>query len=577
MCSIEEFQITFDQFQKLYDDFMKLIQLGIDQETSDEELVSLITLINYLSLIDILQALKSYKESIELIDKAMLLPISFPDNADEEIQVKIKDLKKIIYNFKMQRSEILLRIGTIFRRKDDEDSQEIKKPKMTEATDLTPGISNKLRNRTYGELEDVLKNLGKLTPDKESARSIIEIIFCCNGVKLYYIENNGDVVSSVEDHDLRIIRLGSDFERNLDETVFLQLIRSSHASIEIGEEVNEASSSCSGSASEDPSFVYPLIPGVSPLFRTNFKAFVLPDLQSNDGSAIGMFIPTDVDDLVLDILVTLLKGIVKENGEVEFGDFTKLGEESERVKRSTGDKVSAGIVTGAYWLSSGLVKTAQATGSLIDYSTPYILSRVNSTENPAPVSENVQKSVIVAKSLTGYAAQGTSFLAEKVGSAMTSFGKFLAPHVQRQGSKLLTYTTGIDEERAETTMIETLKIASGTAEAISTIYSGLETSANILGRNIAENSVKVVRHKYGESYGNTADSTFDTVGNLIAVNKSFNILTPKGFMKSTAKSAGKGILKADEFKPKVYLNKDYFTGSVSLYPNLDNLAKELKP
>lgn len=506
----------------------------------------------------------------------MLLPISFPADADEEVQVKIKDLKKIIYNFKMQRSEILLRIGTIFHRRDELETQEIKKPRMTEV-----GISNKLRNRTYGELEDVLKNLGKLKPDEKSTSSIIEIIFCCNGVKLYYIENNGDVVSSVEDHVLRIIRLGSDFEKNLDETVFLQLIRSCDSSIEIGEEIREEEASTSDASEDnhDPSFIYPLIPGVSPLFRTNFKAFVLPDLQSNDGSAIGMFIPTDFDELVLDILVTILKGIVKENGEVEFGDFTKLGEESERVKRSTGDKVSAGIVSGAYWLSSGLVKTAQATGSMIEYSTPYILSRVHSLENPQPVSENVQKSVTVAKSLTGYAAQGTSYLAEKVGCAMTSFGKFLAPHVQRQGTKLLTYTTGIDEESAGNTMIETLKIASGTAEAISTIYSGLETSANILGRNIAENSVKVVRHKYGEEVGNTADLTFDTVGNLIAVNKSFNILTPKGFMKSIPKNAGKGILQghSDEFKPKVFLNKDYFTGSVSLYPNLDNLAKEMKP
>lgn len=507
----------------------------------------------------------------------MIIPISFPSNEElnDEIQEKIKDLKKIIYNFKMQRSEILLRIGTIFRRKDEyenEDDKNIKKQKM----------GDKLRNRTYGELEDVLKNLSKLKHDEESVNNILEILFCCNGVKLYYIENNGDVVSSVEEYVLRIIRLGSDFEKNLDETIFLQLIRASHASIEIGEEIHEdapgPSASTSETSKEDPSFIYPLICGITPLFRTNFKAFVMPDLQSNDGSAIGMFIPPDFDELVLDILVTILKGIVKENGEVEFGDFTKLGEESARVKRSTtGDKLSAGIVNGAYWISSGLVKTAQATGSLIDYTTPYILSRVQTVENQQPVSEKVQTSVTVAKSLTGYAAQGTSYLAEKVGGAMTNFGKFLAPHVQKHGTTLLTYTTGIDEGKAENTMKETLKIASGTAEAISTIYSGLETSASILGRNIAENSVKVVRHKYGESYGNTANSTFDTVGNLIAVNRSFNILTPKGFMKSTAKSAGKGILQADEFKPKVYLNKDYFTGSVSLYPNLENLAKEMKP
>lgn len=183
--------------------------------------------------------------------------------------------------------------------------------------------------------------------------------------------------------------------------------------------------------------------------------------------------------------------------------------------------------------------------------------------------------MVVAKNLTGYAAQGTSFVAEKVGTAMTSFGHFLAPHVQKQGSKLLTYAVGMDNEKAAETMTETLKIASGTADAISTIYGGLESSAAILGRNLADNTVKIVEHKYGEPMGAVSSNAFDTVGNLYNVNRNFKIMTPKGLVKSTAKSAGKGILQSEEFRPKVFLNKNYFTGSVNLYPNLENLAKEL--
>lgn len=177
--------------------------------------------------------------------------------------------------------------------------------------------------------------------------------------------------------------------------------------------------------------------------------------------------------------------------------------------------------------------------------------------------------------MSGYAAQGTGFVAEKVGSAMTSFGKFLAPHVQKQGSKLLSYAVGMESAKAEETMTETLKIASGAADGISTIYNGLESSAGILGRNLANNTVLVVEHKYGEATGLVTSHGFDTVGNLYNVNRNFNIMTPKGLVKSTAKSAGKGILQSDAYKPKVFLNKNYFTGSASLYPNLENLAKEL--
>jgi Senescence-associated protein len=450
----------------------------------------------------------------------------------------------------------------------------------------------------------VLKDIGKIQPVNRT--NLIEILFCCNGVKLYYIESNGEVVSSVDDdYALRIVRLGCDFELNLDETIFLQLIKTSDSSIDIGQEITEhqtdekaeicseeATSDEAASADQattgdqaaggndevpnDPSFIYPLIPGVSPCFRTKFNAYVLPDLQSNDGSAIGLMIPPGFDEIVLDILITILKGVVKDDGQVEFGDFTSIGDEVSRAKRSTGDKVSENIVTGAQWISLGLTKTAQKTGEFIDYSTPYILSKMQKApENTPPVSVKVQASVVVAKSLTGYAAQGTSFVAGKVGTAMTSFGKFLAPHVQKQGSKLLSYASGMESERAEETMTETLKIVSGAADGISTIYGGLETSAGILGRNLADNTVKIVGHKYGEPIAGVTSNTFDTVGNLYNVNRNFNIMTPKGLVKSTAKSAGKGILQSDVYKPKIYLNKNYFTGQVHLYPNLDNLAKEL--
>ncbi|CRK97448.1 CLUMA_CG010837, isoform A [Clunio marinus] len=478
MTSSDEFLETYEEFRKIYQECSNLIGSGIELEIQDEN-----------------KALEKYKEAITLIDKAMATSISMPsnDNVEESsnIETKMKDLKKMIYNFKMQRSEILLRIGTIYRKKEDE-VESLKRKTSVESLESS-GNTSKRRARTYEELEKVLKELGKVQSADKETNNPIEILFCCNGVKLYYIESNGEVVSSLEDTALRIVKLGCDFDKNLDETIFLQLIKTSDSSIDIGheisenqqteEEINEAVGGVESHV--DPSFIYPLIPDVSPCFP-------------------------------------------------------------------------------------------QKTGEFIDYSTPYIIAKMQKApENAPPVSEKVQTGVVVAKSLTGYAAQGTSFVAEKVGSAMTRFGQFLAPHVQQQGSKLLTYTVGMEESKATETMTETLKIASGTADAISTIYNGLQSSAGILGQNLADNTVKIVEHKYGQPMGAVTSNTFDTVGNLYNVNRNFNIMTPKGLVKSTAKSAGKGILQSDAFKPKVYLNKNYFTGSVSLYPNLDNFAREL--
>lgn len=227
----------------------------------------------------------------------------------------------------MQRSEILLRIGTIFRKTEQEENEAVKPESSSSET-------TKRRARTYLELEKVLKELGKVQPTDSVKTPLIEILFCCEGVKLYYIESNGEVVSSLEDFSLRIVKLGDDFEKNLDESIFLQLIKASDSAIDIGTEMSEEEASApyeqteneaAGGVDEhqDPSFIYPLIPGISPFVRTKFNAFIFPDLQSNDGSAVGMIIPREVDEIVLDILITLLKGVVKDDGNVEFGDLTQ--------------------------------------------------------------------------------------------------------------------------------------------------------------------------------------------------------------------------------------------------------------
>lgn len=50
--------------------------------------------------------------------------------------------------------------------------------------------------------------------------------------------------------------------------------------------------------------------------------------------------------------------------------------------------------------------------------------------------------VEIAKSATTAAVSVTGYVAGKVGSATKALGKFLAPHIQRQGSNLLTSAAG---------------------------------------------------------------------------------------------------------------------------------------
>lgn len=87
-----------------------------------------------------------------------------------------------------------------------------------------------------------------------------------------------------------------------------------------------------------------------------------------------------------------------------------------------------------------------------------------------------------------------------------------------------------------------LTVAAGAVEGFGTVYKGLDQSASYLGTNLSNNSVKIIEHKYGPSAGNVAGETFDTVGNLINVNRNLKLFTPKGFAVRSAKNTGKALV-----------------------------------
>lgn len=141
-----------------------------------------------------------------------------------------------------------------------------------------------------------------------------------------------------------------------------------------------------------------------------------------------------------------------------------------------------------------------------------------------------------------------------------------------------------------------LTIAAGAVEGFGTVYSGLEQSAGILGTNLSNNSVKLIEHKYGPSAGNVASETFDTVGNLINVNRNMRLLKPRGLVTRTVKNTGKALVA--DYKPgvttkskpvssdiymqtdltKVYsilISETNYVPAGDLYPDLSEFTKSL--
>lgn len=85
--------------------------------------------------------------------------------------------------------------------------------------------------------------------------------------------------------------------------------------------------------------------------------------------------------------------------------------------------------------------------------------------------------------------------AGKVGSATMALGRFLAPHVQTQGTRLLSSLSGLSEAEASSRVGGALEVTAGAVQGVGTVYSALENSASILATSLANNTVQIVEHK----------------------------------------------------------------------------------
>lgn len=462
----DEWKSSYENIKAKHDEAFQVFEVGARHDVSNNP--------------DL--ALANYKLTIALIDDALATPVALPENPDE-IDETWNLALKMIQKMKRTRAELVQRVGTL--------SPTTSKPTITTMDERAPAM----RARTFSELAEDLQNMEM---NMDQLPSVLELLFLCEGVKLYHITNTGEVTTTAENCTLRIIRMDQDVIRHLEATYFMQIIRTSMARPikDLTENLVELTTSTETTADEqikanlsakaalptevtqdqeqaatltnlleeetgdavrtitevsseketfkkyDSSLIYPLIPGASPCFRTDYGAFIFPDIESDvRGEAYGLVIPSGSDEIVLEILEAILHGVVRQEEPKEAG--------KEEVRKAISDKISENIVTGACFISNGLVKGSEQVGKLVTYSTPYILSKLNKApEGAPPVSNKVMTGVELAKSATSVAVTVTGYVAGKVGSATMALGKFLAPHVQAQGSRLLSKTVGISQDDA---------------------------------------------------------------------------------------------------------------------------------
>lgn len=491
--SAEGWKETFETLKKSNDDVDELYEeaASLEEKKQPEE------------------ALAKYSKCLATIERALLLPViapPIPNLSWERAEVILQKLTK-------DQEEVKTKIAAL-RASCASTSSNPSPPSYDEAMGLNNDADANAAGtgggvvaraapalRTYRELGEALNTLKVDQIDGDA-----EVIFAYDSVRLYFISPDGTVSSSSEPEKMCIVQYTDDTVENRPP-----------AYLQVG------------------SWIYPLVPGVSPCFRTTSRAFILPDIHSEiEGSAVGLVFPEDADESVFEVLEIILDGILD--------GITVQLEETKGLLRSRREVgLAHSVVRGARWMSSRLIIGAERAGDLMNRGTPKLLQHIDQ-EQPKEFSPNVAKSFEVAKNVSGTAVQVTGYIAGKVGLATSALGRFLAPHIQKQGTRLLTNTFKMDESEAKNKMDNILEATAGAVEAFGTVYGALDQSAHILAGSLACNTVTIVKHKYGAQAGQVAGNTFDTVGNVFVASHALKRLNPKYVAKSAVKAAGKAVI-----------------------------------
>ncbi|XP_044734878.1 protein spartin isoform X2 [Chrysoperla carnea] len=482
------------------------------------------------------EALEKYKLGISIIDKVLNIHVECPEKTDETWVEACGMIQKM----KRTRAEIIKRIASIQSSTEQQPSTSgTVATKVATPADPPPSYeeavseSSSATPHTYSELASALENL-KIEPTATDTRELA-LVYAQDNVRVYFISPDGTVVSFNNLETLNIYVAVGEKKNPNDPDGFM--------------EINE--------------WIYPLIPAVSPCFKSEFGALIVPDTNAPaTGSAIGIVLPPDADiEALLSLLDDIIHGVVSADIPVLPIPYSAAPKSRSRRELPRNpfysNTISNGIVNGAWYMREGLIKGAQAAGSLISYGTPKLLTKIRPAEEPTPINPKLTKGLNTAKNVTGAAVSVTGFVAGKVGSATMALGRYLAPHIQKQGTKLLTTKFNMDEDSAHLKVDGVLNVAAGAVEGLATVYSGLEQSSKILGESITHNTVKIVEHKYGPDAGELTEDSIYTMGNVYNFTNSMKFFKPSSLAKSTAKGAGKGFL--TEFKEHHLLTHDGYT------------------
>ncbi|KAF6084928.1 spartin [Phyllostomus discolor] len=375
--------------------------------------------------------------------------------------------------------------------------------------------------------EDFYRNHSQPPPLETLGLDADELILIPNGVQIFFVNPAGEVSAPSYPGYLRIVRfLDSSLDTVLNRPpAFLQVC----------------------------DWLYPLVPDRSPVLKCTAGAYMFPDtmLQAAGcfvGVVLSSELPEDDRELFEDLLRQMSDLRLQAGGasseEVSLSHMVPCqpvpGEEAKELPEWS-EKVAQSILTGASWVSWGLVKGAEFTGKAIQKGASKLRERIQPEEKPVEVSPAVSRGLHIAKQATGGAAKVSQFLVDGVCTVASCVGKELAPHVRKHGAKLVPESLRKDRD-GKSPLDGALVVAASSVQGFSTVWQGLECAAKCIVSSVSAETVQTVRHKYGHTAGEATHDAVDSAINVGVAAYNLDNLGIKAMVKKTAKETGQTLL-----------------------------------
>jgi len=354
----------------------------------------------------------------------------------------------------------------------------------------------------YTNLSAEVQNaLSELNADntKYEPQNAVELLRLENSVQIFFVTSDGKVSTFSAPETLRIFQFSQD---QADSTsTFLQV----------------------------GGWTHPLIPGASPCLQAENGALMFPDIYSDlPDCSVGLVLMDGISEDIRADLVNLLAQHTALKSQTLLPPDQRLG------------SIGSAIVKGAEYLAQGIEIGAEKAGDLIEYVTDKSQKKLSKAEEDAKIGSLTKGSISAAKSATTATVKVSGYVANRVGKLTKSMAGYLAAKAEKPISGVVS-TTGGDKKQG--TMAYLIDAARGGLIAYGTVYTGLESSAKVLGKNIKDNSVKVVSHKYGGDAGHVFGDACTAAGNAAMTYMNLQSLGVKGLVKKTAKETGKTVAK----------------------------------